>query len=188
MSINQTVRSHFIDYEISSECLQELNKLIKGESIEYNERNENLIVLVLLGHVELYERIPIDNENVVERILHKHHIQTSTENEIEYIIKHFSEVKNIERLPFEVIYHILSNLDSDECGFILEFIENYFQTTTFQESKIKHKKSKLLQCIKIQHLSKTYLKKYFSLLKELSLIDAYQVNSYIHSIILGEID
>ena len=172
---DQTVRSHFLDYEINSECLNNLHKIFKGETIEEKETNDILSVLVLLGHIELYERIPIDKENVVERILHKRHFQQSTENEIEYIKKHFTEVKNKEKLPFEVVYHILCNLRLEDENFILKFIENYFETTSFQESKIKHKKCKLLQCIKIENLNGLYLKKYFSHVKKLLPLDLYQI-------------
>ena len=146
---DQTDVNIFIDYEIKSECIEMFKRIINGESVEDNETNALFTVLVLLGNVDLYEQIEINNENVVERIIHKHQFQKSTEKEFEFVEKHFSEVQNKEKLPFEVIDKILSKLILDKENIILEFVEKYIQSKAFKESNIKHKKSKLIQHIKM---------------------------------------
>ena len=71
-------------------------------------------------------------------------------DEINYILEHFADVRYKEKLTFKDVEYILSKLKIDDENIILEFIEKYIQTNSFEGQIKNYQKRKLLQYIKLE--------------------------------------
>ena len=72
LSNDQSIRSVFIEYEICSECVNKLNNIMNGETIDESETNDIYPILDVLGHNEFHNKVGIENENIFHFLKNYH--------------------------------------------------------------------------------------------------------------------